>query len=109
MLSYKSIILAAAAFSSIVQAQKVISRSECSSGSHVCCQGAGRAYLPPYAALLGLLGVVVDPDTLIGVTCTPITVIGVGGNSCNAIELCCDNNSFNGIIAIGCTIISIGV
>ncbi|CAA7260094.1 unnamed protein product [Cyclocybe aegerita] len=56
------------------------------------------------APLLGLLGVVVqDVTAIVGVTCTPITVIGAGGNSCTAQPVCCTNNSFKGIVALGCT------
>ncbi len=45
--------------------------------------------------LLKSLGVVVqDVNVLIGVTCSPITVVGVGsGGSCSAQTVCCDDNS----------------
>jgi hypothetical protein len=44
--------------------------------------------------LLGLLGVVLtDLNVLLGVNCSPITVIG-GGSSCSAQPVCCQNNSF---------------
>ena len=50
---------------------------------------------PAGAALLGLLGIVVqDVNVLIGVTCSPITVIGVGtGSSCSTNTVCCSDNS----------------
>jgi hypothetical protein len=46
--------------------------------------------------ILGLLGIVLkDLNVLVGLTCSPITVIGVGtGNSCSANVVCCENNSF---------------
>ena len=48
------------------------------------------------SALLGLLGIVVqDANVLIGVNCSPITVIGVGsGSSCSAEVVCCSDNSY---------------
>ena len=46
------------------------------------------------AALLGLL---LGPiDALIGINCSPISVIGVGGNSCNANPVCCTNSAVVG-------------
>ncbi|KAK0184041.1 hydrophobin-251 [Armillaria mellea] len=44
-----------------------------------------------------------------GVTCSPISVIGVGGTQCNNQVVCCDDNNFNGLIALGCTPINIGL
>ncbi len=47
------------------------------------------------AALLGLLGIVLqDTNVLLGVDCSPITVIGVGsGSACSANAVCCENNN----------------
>ncbi|TFK43772.1 hydrophobin [Crucibulum laeve] len=56
------------------------------------------------SAALGLLGVVVqDVIALVGLTCDPISVIGVGDDSCSAQVVCCEDNSFHSIVAIGCT------
>ncbi|KAK0493639.1 hydrophobin 2 [Armillaria luteobubalina] len=64
----------------------------------------------PVQALLGLLGVALGSLTAdIGLTCTPITVLGIGSTQCNNQVVCCDNNSFNGVVALGCTPINIGV
>ncbi|ESK81797.1 hydrophobin [Moniliophthora roreri MCA 2997] len=55
-------------------------------------------------------GVVVqDLNIPIGVQCNPISVIGVGGNSCTQQPVCCDNNNFNGVVAIGCTPINVNL
>ena len=45
--------------------------------------------------LLGLLGIVLGDITgLIGLNCSPLTVIGVGtGNACSAQAVCCTNNN----------------
>ncbi|TFK32947.1 hydrophobin, partial [Crucibulum laeve] len=68
----------------------------------------GKASDASISKLLGLLGVVVqDVNALVGVTCTPITVIGAGSNSCSAQTVCCTNNSFNGVVALGCSPISL--
>ena len=44
--------------------------------------------------LLGLLGVVVQGvDALVGLSCTPISIIGVdSGASCSGTAVCCQNN-----------------
>jgi hypothetical protein len=43
------------------------------------------------STLLGLLGIdVQDPNTPIGITCTPIDSLG----SCNQQAVCCQNNNF---------------
>ncbi|KAH6902458.1 fungal hydrophobin-domain-containing protein [Coprinopsis sp. MPI-PUGE-AT-0042] len=80
----------------------------CSTGPVQCCNSVSTAKDPATALLLGLLGVVVqDVNIPIGVTCSPISVIGLPGNSCNSQTVCCDNNNFNGVVAIGCTPINI--
>ena len=45
--------------------------------------------------LLGLLGIVLGDITgLIGLNCSPLSVVGVGsGNACSANAVCCTNNN----------------
>ncbi|EMD36640.1 hydrophobin [Gelatoporia subvermispora B] len=78
--------------------------SQCSTGPIQCCDSTEMASSANGAALLGLLGVVVQGiDALIGVNCSPITVVGVGsGNACSATTVCCQNNAVGGLISIGC-------
>ncbi|KAI0075015.1 fungal hydrophobin, partial [Panus rudis PR-1116 ss-1] len=83
--------------------------STCSTGPVQCCNSVQHAGAPAAAGLLGLLGVVVqDLNVPIGLTCSPISVIGGGsGGNCNAQTVCCENNNFSGLIAIGCTPINL--
>ncbi|EJC98287.1 hydrophobin-315, partial [Fomitiporia mediterranea MF3/22] len=84
--------------------------SQCNTGPIQCCNSVTSPDDPAASTLLGLLGVVVQGvDVLVGITCSPISVIGVGGNSCNAQPVCCENNSFNGLIAIGCVPVNINL
>ncbi|KAH8109099.1 hydrophobin-251 [Phellopilus nigrolimitatus] len=84
--------------------------SQCDTGPIQCCSSVQSAGSPSIASLLGLLGIVVQDVTVpIGVNCSPISVIGVGGNDCTADPVCCENNDFNGIIAIGCTPINVNL
>ncbi|KAF5367696.1 hypothetical protein D9758_009873 [Tetrapyrgos nigripes] len=83
---------------------------QCNTGPILCCQSVQPANTPPIPSLLGLLGIVIqDPTVLVGINCSPISVIGVGGNSCTAQPVCCENNSFIPFIAIGCTPVNINL
>ena len=51
----------------------------CSTGPVQCCNTVEKASEPAATKILGGLGVVVqDVNALVGITCTPVTVIGVG-------------------------------
>ncbi|KAH9896897.1 fungal hydrophobin-domain-containing protein [Cubamyces lactineus] len=74
--------------------------SSCSTGPIQCCNSATD---PVTSALLGLLGIVVEGiDAIIGVQCSPISVVGVGNNQCTANAVCCQNNNVGGLLSIGC-------
>src|SRR4051812_26157923 len=80
--------LAAFALGATLAAATSIPASQCSTGQLQCCNSTGTAKDASISKLLGLLGVVVqDVTALVGVTCTPITVIGAGGNSWWVISL----------------------
>ncbi|KDR78085.1 hypothetical protein GALMADRAFT_138229 [Galerina marginata CBS 339.88] len=78
--------------------------SQCNTNQLQCCDSTGTATETSIASLLGLLGIAVQSVTaLVGVTCSPITAIGTGANSCSAQPVCCTNNSFHGVVALGCS------
>ncbi|EIW52193.1 hydrophobin [Trametes versicolor FP-101664 SS1] len=78
--------------------------ASCSTGALQCCQSVEPAGSEAVAPILAGLGVVVqDLNIPVGVTCTAITVVGVGsGSSCSENTVCCDDNSFGGLVSIGC-------
>ncbi|THU84056.1 fungal hydrophobin, partial [Dendrothele bispora CBS 962.96] len=77
--------------------------SQCNTAPVQCCDTVGSASDPAISKELGILGITVqDVTALVGLTCSPISVIGVGGDSCSANPVCCENNSFNGLVALGC-------
>ncbi|KAJ3879872.1 fungal hydrophobin-domain-containing protein [Lentinula edodes] len=77
--------------------------SSCSTGPVQCCNTVESASTPGAAAILGLLGIVLqDLNVLVGLTCSPITVIGLGNSGCSAQAVCCNDNSNGGLISIGC-------
>ncbi|ESK89592.1 hydrophobin [Moniliophthora roreri MCA 2997] len=100
----KSVAFALATFSVLAAAH------ECSTGPVQCCKSLQDAKSPSVAGLLTGVGVAVQDVTgQVGVTCNPITVIGAGGNSCTSQTVCCENNNFNGIVALGCTPINVNL
>ncbi|KAI1798179.1 fungal hydrophobin [Ganoderma leucocontextum] len=78
--------------------------SSCTSGPIQCCQSIQSPTDPAASAILGLLDLVIEGlDVLVGLSCSPISVIGVGsGNACSANVVCCQNNNVGGLISIGC-------
>ncbi|KDQ25476.1 putative class I hydrophobin superfamily, partial [Pleurotus ostreatus PC15] len=87
-----------------------IPASQCSAGNIQCCNTVEEAKSTKSTLLLGLLGVVLSNlDVLIGADCSPITAIGIGGTSCSLQAVCCENSSFNGLIALGCVPINLSL
>ncbi|KAI0350775.1 hypothetical protein OH77DRAFT_1430583 [Trametes cingulata] len=57
------------------------------------------------SALLGAVGVAVEDVTaLIGIACTPIDGVGVGGSAaCSSHAVCCANNdTLGGLVSLSC-------
>ncbi|KAF9562985.1 fungal hydrophobin, partial [Agrocybe pediades] len=79
---------------------------DCNTGDISCCNTVMQ--VSKHEMLLGLLGLVLPTVTgLIGLNCSPLNILGIGGNSCSAQPVCCTNNQFNGLINLGCTPINI--
>ncbi len=56
--------------------------SSCTTGAVQCCESTTTASDPVAASLLGLLGIVLqDVNIPVGLNCSPISVIGVGGGT----------------------------
>ncbi|KXN91340.1 Hydrophobin-3, partial [Leucoagaricus sp. SymC.cos] len=84
--------------------------SQCGTGNLQCCNALERSDGSLVGILLGLLGVVLQGvEALVGITCSPIDILGIGQNSCHTQPVCCQNNNFSGIIAIGCVPININL
>ncbi|ESK92234.1 hydrophobin [Moniliophthora roreri MCA 2997] len=107
---YKAIVLFFLSFTLLAAALPTEPASQCNTGPVQCCNSVSSSSDPVTSLVLALLGVVVQGINVpIGLTCNPITVIGAGANSCTAQTVCCSNNSFNGLIAVGCTPININL
>ncbi|KAF9480562.1 fungal hydrophobin [Pholiota conissans] len=82
----------------------------CNTGSLQCCQSTQDPSITMLTELSGLLGLALPDITgLIGLTCSGINVLGIGGTSCSAQPVCCTNNQFSGLIALGCTPINLNL
>ncbi|KAF5376761.1 hypothetical protein D9757_009470 [Collybiopsis confluens] len=80
-----------------------ITSGGCTTGPIQCCDSTESSGSAAGSLLLGLLGVVLDGvDVLLGLDCSPITVIGVGNSGCSAQTVCCQDNAVGGLISIGC-------
>ncbi|KAL1699350.1 hydrophobin 6 [Schizophyllum commune] len=79
-------------------------QAQCNSGSLQCCESTTKAKDIDRVHLSSLLGVDVGSITgLIGKKCSPVSVVGVGaGSTCDKQTVCCDGDSFDGIVNLGC-------
>ncbi|EIW55696.1 hydrophobin [Trametes versicolor FP-101664 SS1] len=82
---------------------------KCSTGPLQCCESTQKATDPATSVLLALIGVNAQSvDALVGLDCSPISVVGVAtGNSCNAQTVCCKNNNLGGLVSLGCVPVSL--
>ena len=104
-------LIASATPSGVIESRQI---NQCNTGAIQCCQTFLQVlsiyclvadfthfvlfvqYDSPGANLLaGLLGIILGPiDNLIGLDCSPISVVGVGsGSVCNSNPACCTNNN----------------
>ncbi|KAK3819453.1 MAG: hydrophobin-315 [Linnemannia gamsii] len=83
--------------------------SQCNTGKAVCCNSVRQSTDAAVASMFGLLGMPPPtPSVLVGLGCSPITVIGVGsGVTCPAQPVCCKNVYFNGLIYSACVPINL--
>ncbi|EIW52224.1 hydrophobin-domain-containing protein [Trametes versicolor FP-101664 SS1] len=81
----------------------------CSTGALQCCESVLSANSTAISPILGILGVVLqDLDLPIGLSCSGVTGVGVGSSdACSTNAVCCQNNDFGGVIAIGCLPVSL--
>jgi hypothetical protein len=108
----KLAILAAASMAVFVAAapQGGINNS-CNTGPVQCCNQMMKSDSAQATFLTSLLGISLEGITgQVGAQCSPITAIGLGsGSSCSSQPVCCSNNSFNGLVAVGCSPVNLNI
>ncbi|KIY49461.1 fungal hydrophobin [Fistulina hepatica ATCC 64428] len=77
----------------------------CNTGTIQCCNQVQSADDLGLSGLMWLLGMGIDVP--VGLNCDPIPVSGIGSLACTAQTVCCENNSFSGLIAVGCSPINV--
>ncbi|KAI6115104.1 hydrophobin-3 precursor [Pisolithus croceorrhizus] len=84
-------------------------RDQCNTGAIQCCQSLQQA--DQSASLVQKCGLTVAEAAaqgLVGVNCSPLTVVGTGsGCQASAQTACCKNVYFNGGVNIGCSAINV--
>ncbi|KAF9254742.1 fungal hydrophobin [Marasmius fiardii PR-910] len=77
-------------------------------GDVQCCQTVTTASDPSAAHVIAVLGIVVqDVNALVGLNCSPITVVGGGNGACSGTTVTCTDTSHGGLIDIGCVPVTI--
>ncbi|TFK82504.1 fungal hydrophobin [Polyporus arcularius HHB13444] len=104
MLSSRALILAALPLLAVATA--IQGRGGEPSSGATCCSTFGESSDPAIASQLGLLGIILNGvDVLVGLDCSPITVIGA--SSCSGTTVTCTDNSKDAAVDIGCVPITL--
>lgn len=108
--------------------------NQCNTGEIHCCNSVQSSSSPAGLAALASVGAAVGINVPVGLTCSPLSVVGLGSGSswyvfppsliyviswmellptfaCDSTQqpVCCNGNNFNGLVVIGCTPINIGL
>ncbi|TFK28605.1 hydrophobin-315 [Coprinopsis marcescibilis] len=87
--------------------------SQCNGGEVQCCNTVqeSNSLSAPLKSLLSVLEIDITQLTgQVGASCTGVNVIGLGASpSCSNQQVCCNNNNFNGVVALGCTPINVSL
>ncbi|KIJ21149.1 fungal hydrophobin [Paxillus involutus ATCC 200175] len=85
--------------------------SQCNTGPIQCCSSTMSSSTTTLAELSSLLGLSLPSiGGLIGLSCSSITGVGTGtGAVCTQQPVCCSDNTYNGLINLGCSPININL
>ncbi|KAI0808139.1 fungal hydrophobin-domain-containing protein [Fomes fomentarius] len=82
---------------------------QCNTGQMQCCDTVADSHSAEMSSIISSLGIKLpDAVGLAGTSCSPIDVLALGsGTECNQKPVCCTNNTYQGLINIGCVPINI--
>ncbi|KAH8092553.1 fungal hydrophobin [Cristinia sonorae] len=88
---------------------RALPASQCNTQPVQCCDSTFTEGSAAGAALLSSLGIPVqDVNALLGQGCSPLSVVGVGGESCSANPVCCQDNSHS-VVSVSCVPVDLGL
>ncbi|KAH6899212.1 hydrophobin-315 [Coprinopsis sp. MPI-PUGE-AT-0042] len=107
------IALVATLFAGVMAAPTEYEYESCNGGEVQCCNSAQtkESMTWEHKTLMSILKIDIgDVTGLVGVGCSGVNVAGIGGGSkCTQQKVCCSNNNFKGVVALGCTPINISL
>ncbi|TFK18108.1 hypothetical protein FA15DRAFT_628293 [Coprinopsis marcescibilis] len=108
-----ALVLLMLALLNVVAAHDSIPASKCGARNMKCCNLISASNDSVLGPVLNTLGVVVgDVAKLVGISCTPLDLLGLTqSKECQGHPLCCEGQDFSGvlgIVSVGCTPIRIG-
>ncbi|KAF5322071.1 hypothetical protein D9619_001630 [Psilocybe cf. subviscida] len=87
---------------------EIAARDQCSGGQINCCGSTQNSTALNLGTLSSALGIQLpNISGLIGLTCTSVALLSALGQQCSSQQVCCTNNSFNGVVALGCNAINL--
>ncbi|KAI0677508.1 fungal hydrophobin [Trametes maxima] len=91
------------AVASVIALPLLAAAQHCNTGPVQCCDKVESANSASAAGLISALNIKLDDVTaLVGLDCSPVSVIGAGSNTCASKPVCCKNNSWGSLISVGC-------
>ncbi|TFK65994.1 fungal hydrophobin [Pluteus cervinus] len=105
---FSKVAFIATAVLAITVAATPVPTNQCNTGKIQCCNSVQESSSSSVTDMCSLLGIAAgEVQGLVGMNCSPMSVLAVAGNFCNSQPVCCTNNNFNGLVALGCSPINL--
>ncbi|KAK0213253.1 hydrophobin-251 [Desarmillaria ectypa] len=102
-------VVALVAYAAATKTTTTVTGGKCNSGSLQCCKSVQDPSSSAAQSAFGVASIPIGSVTAdVGLACDPITVVGLGTTQCDNQPACCENNNYNGVVALGCTPVNLG-